>query len=58
MTEYFQDFCKSLNIAHMRDFLALGSTPVNHGGFNMTSLALRGSRYHNGVSRNPRWYRI
>lgn len=32
-------------------FFSLGSTPTNQGGFNMTALALRGSRSHNGVSR-------
>jgi starch phosphorylase len=31
--------------------LALGAYPGNPEGFNMTALALRGSRYHNGVSR-------
>jgi starch phosphorylase len=30
--------------------LALGAYPGNPEGFNMTALALRGSRYHNGVS--------
>lgn len=29
----------------------LGSAPENHGQLNMTSLALRGTRFHNGVSR-------
>ena len=32
-------------------FLALGETPENTGGFNMTALSLRGSRFCNGVSR-------
>ena len=32
-------------------FLALGETPENSGGFNMTALSLRGSRFSNGVSR-------
>lgn len=32
-------------------FLRLGSTPENHHSFNMTSFALRGSRFHNGVSK-------
>ena len=33
-------------------FMALGeSADRNKGNFNMTSLALRGSRFHNGVSR-------
>lgn len=33
------------------DFINLGSSPSAQGGFNMTALALRGSRFHNGVSR-------
>ena len=32
-------------------FMSLGATPGAQGGFNMTALALRGSRFHNGVSR-------
>ncbi len=32
-------------------FLQLGNNPIDPGGFNMTALALRGSRFHNGVSR-------
>ena len=32
-------------------FLKLGSSPGNEHGFNQTALALRGSRYRNGVSR-------
>jgi starch phosphorylase len=47
---YFRDYIKELNI-DMQQFLALGATPGNHGGFNQTALALRGSRFHNGVSR-------
>ncbi len=31
-------------------FLALGASPGNEHRFNMTALALRGSRFHNGVS--------
>jgi len=48
--EYFGDFCKELGIG-LDDFKRLGSAPGNVGGFNMTALALRGSRFHNGVSR-------
>ncbi len=33
------------------EFISLGSCPTAQGGFNMTALALRGSRYHNGVSK-------
>jgi len=50
MIHYFSDFVKELRL-EMQDFLGLGSTPSNHGSFNMTSLALHGSRFHNGVSR-------
>ena len=32
-------------------FMALGGADRNKNNFNMTSLALRGSRFHNGVSR-------
>jgi starch phosphorylase len=32
-------------------FMVLGSSVGNEGAFNMTALALRGSRFHNGVSR-------
>lgn len=50
MTRYFKHYVKSLNI-EPAGFYALGESPNNHGSFNMTALALRGSRYHNGVSR-------
>jgi starch phosphorylase len=46
---YFTDLCNRLDIS-MPEFLELGSTPSSQGGFNMTALALRGSRFHNGVS--------
>jgi len=32
-------------------FLELGTSPANPQGFNMTALSLRGSCFHNGVSR-------
>lgn len=46
---YFRDFLPELGISH-EEFMALGR---KDGGpdFNMTALALRGSRHHNGVSR-------
>ena len=47
---YFQHYIKELGI-DMERFLELGSTPGNPGSFNQTALALRGSRFHNGVSR-------
>ena len=46
--KYFGPMADSLGMA-LEDLYAIGA---NHGaGFNMTSLALRGSRFHNGVSR-------
>ena len=42
-------FARELNIDFQRLF-SLGHSPSNGNGFNMTSLALRGSRFHNGVS--------
>ena len=50
MTEYFSNYVKQLGV-NLDDFLRLGRTPENHGDFNMTTLALHGSRFHNGVSR-------
>ena len=35
----------------IKDFLALGRSDNNNDSFNMTAFALRGSRFHNGVSR-------
>jgi starch phosphorylase len=49
MREYFADFCRESGIAH-EQLYALGRTPSS-GDFNMTALAVRGSRFHNGVSR-------
>lgn len=50
MTQYFADFVNQLG-TNMEQFLELGQSASNHGSFNMTALALRGSRFHNGVSR-------
>ncbi|KPJ89498.1 MAG: alpha-glucan phosphorylase [Gammaproteobacteria bacterium SG8_11] len=47
---YFSGICSALGI-NIQEFLELGSTPSSQGGFNMTALALRGSRFHNGVSK-------
>ncbi len=46
---YFEEYCRTLDLPAER-LLALGQMP---GGadFNMTALAIRGSRLHNGVSR-------
>ncbi len=49
MKNYFSGFVAEMGIS-MADFLKLGITPANHGSFNQTALALRGSRFHNGVS--------
>jgi len=46
---YFSNFCEATGLD--RDSL-LGMGRIGGGGeFNMTALALRGSRFHNGVSR-------
>lgn len=50
MQSYFGSFVKQLGLA-MEQFLSLGSAPASQGGFNQTALALRGSRFRNGVSR-------
>ncbi len=47
--DYFGSFCGDLGI-DMNELLALGRTPAS-ADFNMTALAVRGSRFHNGVSR-------
>jgi len=46
---YFADYIKDLGIG-IDEFLGLGASPNSQGGFNQTALALRGSRFHNGVS--------
>ena len=45
---YFADYCQEIKLNHGQ-FMALGSTREG-SDFNMTALALRGSRFHNGVS--------
>lgn len=50
METYFYDHHQKFGISRER-FLALGSSPGSENGFNQTSLALRCSRFHNGVSR-------
>ena len=50
MQNYFLDYSEKLKIS-FEQFMALGQSPQNHNSFNMTALALRGSRFHNGVSR-------
>ncbi|MFA7279426.1 MAG: alpha-glucan family phosphorylase [Sterolibacterium sp.] len=49
MLHYFSQFCNDTGISGA-DLLGLGRTP-NSPEFNMTALAIRGSRFHNGVSR-------
>jgi glycogen phosphorylase len=50
MQAYFPGFAHELGISQ-EHFLSLGATPESQGGFNQTALALRGSRFRNGVSR-------
>ncbi|HHO69407.1 MAG TPA: glycosyltransferase family 1 protein [Gammaproteobacteria bacterium] len=50
VSSYFGEYVEQLGIG-MDHFLRLGASPANQGGFNQTVLALRGSRFHNGVSR-------
>jgi starch phosphorylase len=47
---YFREYLRDTGLEEQR-FLALGASPNNEHRFNMTALALRGSRFHNGVSR-------
>jgi len=49
MWSYFKDFCGELKISR-EQFLALGRVGAS-GDFNMTTLAIHGSRFQNGVSR-------
>jgi starch phosphorylase len=49
IAEYFAKFSNELSL-NREQFLALGRTEGGHE-FNMTALAVRGSRFHNGVSR-------
>ncbi|MDD4930134.1 MAG: alpha-glucan family phosphorylase [Gallionella sp.] len=46
---YFENYYPQLKVSHDQ-FMALGRSG-NSPDFNMTALALRGSRFHNGVSR-------
>jgi starch phosphorylase len=49
MRHYLASYVAELHIS-MDEFLALGASPGGEHRFNMTALALRGSRFHNGVS--------
>lgn len=46
---YFRDSCSVLK-AELPEVMSLGQTPLD-ADFNMTALAIRASRFHNGVSR-------
>jgi starch phosphorylase len=50
MRLHFGDFLRQAGIEES-ELLALGASPRQPQGFNMTALALRCSRFHNGVSR-------
>ncbi len=50
MHTYFAEYVAELGIP-MERFLALGAMAESTNLFNQTALALRGSRFHNGVSR-------
>lgn len=50
ITKYLHRLTADLGTTAER-LLELGASPQNEGRFNMTALALRGSRHHNGVSR-------
>lgn len=47
---YLSHYADEMDIDFSR-LLALGQSATSGEGFNMTALALRGSRFHNGVSR-------
>jgi len=49
MWSYFESFCQELKMSR-DEFLALGRVNESRD-FNMTALAIRGSRFQNGVSR-------
>ncbi|MGH8684249.1 MAG: alpha-glucan family phosphorylase, partial [Nitrosospira sp.] len=49
MFTYFEGFCRDLGITR-EEFMALGRVSGSHD-FNMTALAIHGSRSHNGVSK-------
>jgi starch phosphorylase len=47
--KYLNHFESQLGISREK-FFGLGDSPANEGDFNMTALAMRGSRFQNGVS--------
>ncbi len=50
MMDYFSEMAQQLNI-ELSTLLALGKSNNHDTHFNMTTFALRGSRFHNGVSK-------
>lgn len=50
ISHYLKTYIPQLGLGP-EQFMALGESSVNPAAFNMTALALRGSRFHNGVSR-------
>ena len=50
MSDYFRGWSEKLRI-DFDQLLSMGESPGAPGSFNMTAFALRGSRFHNGVSR-------
>jgi starch phosphorylase len=50
MREYFGSYMQEFGVSEER-ILALGTSPTTPSSFNQTALGLRGSRFHNGVSR-------
>ncbi len=50
ITKYLKSYVTELKLT-ASDFMAVATSPNSTEGFNMTALALRGSRFHNGVSK-------
>ncbi len=50
ISKYLKSYILKLQLT-TAEFMALATSPNSPQGFNMTALALRGSRFHNGVSR-------
>ena len=50
LEQYLGDMASALGLG-FEEFLELGYKPDAEGGFNQTALAVRGSRFQNGVSR-------
>jgi starch phosphorylase len=50
MEAYFGAYARDVGVP-LDHIMTLGSSPENQGGFNQTALAMRGSRFRNGVSR-------